>query len=140
MNDWLKQIEDNFLPLIFEGLNVSTRASVVEAMKTNQELNYKQAMCIIHSLNHLVFQYIGHIRTDPTFCQCSRTSFLKVLKMVIPLQKYQQSRITQILAEESERTFTTSMYGEEPISQCHPQRQLSHLQVHRSSPARCLLL
>ena len=73
INDWLKHIEDNFIPLIFEGLNASTRASVVEAMKTNQELNYKQAMSIIHSLNHQVFQYIGHVRPDPTLCQCLAT-------------------------------------------------------------------
>ena len=70
INDWLKNLEDNLIPIILESTDAHTRIALVEALKTNEALSVKQCVSVIHGLNYHVFQLIGAVRPDATLCRC----------------------------------------------------------------------
>ena len=49
VTEWLKHLEDNFIPLIVDGLEAQSRGAILKSLEEGKELDQKEIMLLIHS-------------------------------------------------------------------------------------------
>lgn len=67
--EFLMNVDVNFESIVIEGLESGLRGAVIQKLMDKKNLNEKENMAIVHSVNQAVFDNYGAARPDPKFCQ-----------------------------------------------------------------------
>ena len=80
LGEFLSSVDDNFVEIVIGGMEAGLRKSMKEKLINKDELNVKENMGVVHSINQVVFDEYGPRRPDKQICQ----SLSEVLKDKYP--------------------------------------------------------
>ena len=69
IKDWIKHLDENFLDIVLDNMEATTRKEAAISIQNQTKLSPKQNIGVIHSINFHAFKFIGAVRPDASFCK-----------------------------------------------------------------------